>query len=107
MKYSKNRSISKKIAKTLLRLSIIIIALPIAYFLLNQNDTLYHASVYFPYKWALLFPIALFFIYVALMIEMLKNKYNKIEINGLFSVSAAILTIYLLMLYSRMFMPIG
>ncbi len=103
MKKSRQKqSISKLIAKVLLRVFLIILALSAVPLLNNKNNNqLDQMHLQFANSYAFIFPILLFVIFVVLLIVMLKHKYNKIDINWLFSLNAAFLIIYLLLLYSR------
>lgn len=103
MNYSKNHSISKKIAKSSLWISIAVLVYPIVlyYTELKQQDI---ANTFnFPNKIGLISPVLLFIIYLGLLIKMLQEKYSKTDLNLLFTLSALILSVYLIMLYSRIF----
>ncbi|WP_270089382.1 hypothetical protein [Sphingobacterium sp. SYP-B4668] len=100
---SKNHTISKVIAKILLRLFVIILALAFIPLLSDNKAQLQNTYLYFENKWVLIFPLLLFVIFVTLLFTMLKNKYTKTEVNWLFSLSTIMLSIYLLMLYSRIY----
>lgn len=100
---SKNHTISKVVAKILLRLFVIILGLAFIPLLSGNEKQLQNTYLYFENKWVLIFPILLFIIFVTLLFTMLKSKYSKIEINWLFSLSTIMLSIYLLMLYSRIY----
>lgn len=103
MKYSKNHSISKLVARTILIISIGVLAYPLIPFFIIKQQELSNVQVSFPHKWALIFPVLLFLLYVGLMIKMLQKKFQSIEMNALFSLAGLMLTFYLLMLYSRIF----
>lgn len=98
---SKNHTISKIVAKTVLRLLILILAFSI-YLYFSKNNNL-NNSVYFTNAWALIFPIVLFIIVVILMILMLKKKYVHSDINWLFVLSTLFFIVYLILLYSRIY----
>lgn len=103
MNYSKNRSISKKIAKSTLWISMVAILAPIILYYSQYKDKGLHPAIEFPNKIGMIAPLVLFFIYIALLISALKNKFERSDLNLLFSLSAVILSFYLILLYSRIF----
>jgi len=103
MNYSKNHSISKKLAKSTLWISLAAILSPILFYYTQYKDTGIKSVVEFPNKLGIVAPIILFLVYLCLLISMLKQKFEKTDINILFSFSALILSFYLILLYSRIF----
>lgn len=100
---SKNHTISKILAKALLRLILIILIIGIVFTFNKDAKLLHNISLYFPQKWAIFAPILLFAIYIILMFTMLKEKYQRTDINWLFNLSGIFLIIYLLLLYTRIY----
>ncbi len=86
---AKNHTISKIIAKTLLRLFIILLAFASYPLFLGQEakSKLNQISLAFTNKIALIAPILLFCFIIGLMIAVLKHKYNRIDLNWLFSLA--------------------
>lgn len=97
---AKNRTISKIVAKTFLRLLVITLAYSIFLYFSDKNMTM---SLHFANQWMLIFPLLLFIIVFGLLIIVLKNKYETIEMNWLFSLASAFFCIYLILLYSRIY----
>ena len=102
-KTSKNHTISKIVAKAILRFILIVLLLGIAFSFSKDANLLEKVSLFFPHKWAIFAPITLFVIFLLLMFIMLREKYRKTDINWLFSLSGAFLLFYLIMLYSRIY----
>jgi len=100
---SKNHTISKIVAKAILRFILVILILGIAFTFSKDANLLNKISLFFPHKWAIFAPITLFLIFLVLMVLMLREKYKKTDINWLFSLSGAFLLFYLIMLYSRIY----
>jgi len=100
MMNAKNRTTSKIVAKTFLRLLMIVLAFSI--FLVYTQEKM-DVSLYFANQWMLIFPILLFLVVLVLLILVLRNKYAVNELNWLFSLSAAFFCIYLIMLYTRIY----
>lgn len=103
MSTSKNHTISKIVAKALLRLVLIILVLGIVFAYSKDANLLKNITLFFPHKWAIFAPISLFIVFVILMFMMLKEKYGRMDLNWLFSLSGFFLIVYLLMLYSRIY----
>jgi flagellar biosynthesis protein FliQ len=106
MKFSaKNHTISKIIAKTLLRLFIILLAFASYPLFLGKeaNSKLGQINLAFTNKVALIAPILLFCFIIGLMIAVLKHKYNRIDLNWLFSLATIFGILYLILLYSRIY----
>ena len=100
---TKNHTISKIIAKAILRLILIVIILGIVFTFTKDAKLLDNISLFFPQKWAIFAPVLLFAIFIVLMFIMLKEKYQRIDINLLFNLSGIFLLIYLLLLYARIY----
>lgn len=99
MSLSKNHTISKIIAKAVLRITVILIAFPvIVYF---TNPEIMSQRIFFPHRWSVVFPILLLLIFVALLIPVLREKYTKIEYNWLFSLTGIFVCLYLVLFYIR------
>lgn len=99
MSLSKNHTISKIVAKAILRLTVIIMAAPIIIYFTDSGAM--NSSVSFPSAWSLLFPILLLLTFVTLLIAVLKNKYMRIDLNWLMSLSGGFTCLYLIMFYAR------
>ncbi|MDM1295581.1 hypothetical protein HX021_14920 [Sphingobacterium sp. N143] len=106
---AKNHTISKIIAKTLLRLFIILLAFATYPLFKGQEATtkINQISLAFTNKVALIAPILLFCFIVGLMIAMLKHKYNRIDLNWLFSLATIFGILYLILLYARIYPAIA
>ena len=100
---SKNHTISKIVAKAILRIVMIILIIGIAYSFSKDANLLKNISLYFPHKWAIFAPISLFIIFIILMLMMLREKYKRTDFNWLFSLAGGFLVIYLMMLFSRIY----
>ena len=100
---SKNHTISKIVAKAILRLVMIILIVGIAFSFSKDANLLENISLNFPNKWAIFAPISLFLIFIILMFMMLKEKYRRIDLNWLFSLCGGFLLIYLILFYSRIY----
>ena len=81
MNYSKNHSISKKLAKSTLWISLAAILSPILFYYTQYKDTGIKSVVEFPNKLGIVAPIILFLVYLGLLISMLKQKFEKTDIN--------------------------
>lgn len=99
MSLSKNHTISKMIAKAVLRITVILIAFPIIVYFTNPE--VMAQRVFFPHRWAVVFPILLLLVFVALLITVLRDKYTKIEYNWFFSLTGIFVCIYLVSFYVR------
>lgn len=102
MNASKNHTTSKFAAKAILRLILILMLAPIFFYISQDKEDLL-GNVVFPNKIALFAPIMLLFIFVALLILVLKNKYQKIDLNWLFVLNGLFLILYLILLFTRIF----
>lgn len=100
---SKNHTISKIVAKAILRIVMIILIIGIAYSFSKDANLLKNISLYFPHKWAIFAPISLFIIFIILMVIMLREKYKRTDINWLFSLAGGFLFVYLMMLFSKIY----
>ncbi|MEN5234841.1 hypothetical protein [Sphingobacterium faecium] len=102
---SKNHTISKIVAKLLLRIFVLLLALASVPILSNKGaqSSLDPKHVAFPNEMAIVAPALLFTIFVVLLVVMLKNKYLRVDINWQFSLCTVFLLIYLILLYSRIY----
>lgn len=102
---SKNHTISKIVAKSLLRIFVLLLALASVPVFSNKGtqSNLDAKHVAFPNEMAVVAPALLFIIFVVLLIVMLKNKYLRIDINWQFSLCTIFLLVYLILLYSRIY----
>ncbi len=100
---SKNHTTSKIVAKSILRLFFVLFVMLIAFYITHDDSKMSQINLYFPNKWLLLFPICLFIIFVALLILVLKNKYERTEFNWLMSLNGAFLITYVLLLFARIY----
>ncbi len=99
MSESKNHTISKIVAKAILRLTVIIIAAPIIIYFTNSNAM--KSDISFPSPWSIISPILLLLTFVALLIAVLKNKYMRIDLNWLMTLSGVFTCLYLILFYVR------
>lgn len=99
MTLSKNHTISKIVAKAVLRITIILIALPIILYFTRPEAMA--TAVSFPSAWSLAAPILLMLCFLALLILVLRDKYSSSEYNWLLVLSGVFLCLYLVMFYSR------
>ncbi len=99
MNLSKNHTISKIVAKAVLRITIILIAFPIIVYFTNTE--VMSQQVFFPHRWAVIAPVLLLLIFTALLILVLRDKYTKIEYNWLFSLTGVFVCLYLVLFYTR------
>lgn len=102
---SKNHTISKLAAKTLVRLFILLLLFAFAPAILEREtaDPLNRVFLYIENKWALLFPGLLFVSFLTLLILTLRHKYQKTDLNWMLSLNSTLLIIYVIMLYSRIY----
>ncbi|MHC8948351.1 hypothetical protein [Sphingobacterium hungaricum] len=103
MDTSKNHTISKIVAKTMLRLFILLLGFAAYLYFSIDTIVLDNMKVSFPHQWAFLFPMLLLIIEIGLLFFMLKHKYSKSDINWLFSLNSLLLNIYLILLYTRIY----
>ncbi|WDF69375.1 hypothetical protein PQ465_03080 [Sphingobacterium oryzagri] len=96
---SKNHTISKIVAKAVLRITIILIALPIIVYFTRPEAMA--TAVSFPNPWSIVAPVLLMLCFVALLIVVLRTKYQSLEYNWLFVLSGIFICLYLVMFYSR------
>ena len=106
---SKNHTISKIVAKSLLRLFLFLLVLATVPLFIKkeQGSSLQAQKIAFPNEMAMIAPGLLFTIFVILLVFMLKNKYNRIDINWQFSLCTIFLLTYLILLYTRIYPLIG
>lgn len=96
---SKNHTISKIAAKAVLRITIIVMAFPIIMYFTNRK--MMPEQISFPTKWAVVPPIMLLLLFVALLIMVLKNHYKQTDFNWLLTLNGLFLCLYLVLLYVR------
>src|SRR5690606_8167323 len=99
MSSPKNHTISKIVAKAVLRITLILIAFPIIVYFTNPE--LMSQQVFFPHQWAFIVPTLLLVVFVAFLIPVLRDRYAKIEYNWLFSLTGIFVGLYLVLLYTR------
>lgn|SRR5690606_30800411 len=99
MSLSKNHTISKIVAKAVLRITVILIAFPIILYFTNPE--MLSQRVFFPNRWAIICPILLLLVFVVLLIPVLRDKYTKMEYNWLFSLTGVFVCLYLVLFYTR------
>lgn|SRR5690606_21423088 len=102
-KLPKNHTISKIVAKAIQRIVIIVMIVGVAFAFSKDAKLLDNISVYFPHKWAIFAPISLFLTFVVLMFMVMKEKYQRMDYNWLFSLAGGFLLVYLIMLYGRIY----
>lgn len=102
---SKNHTISQFSAKLLVRLFILLLLFAFAPVVLEQEATRSYSEtfVYIENKWALVFPALLFASFLVLLILTLRHKYQKTDLNWMLSLNTALLIIYIIMVYIRLF----
>ncbi|SEL61939.1 hypothetical protein [Parapedobacter koreensis] len=105
MTSSKNHTISKFIAKLLVRLFILLLLFAFAPVILEQETIrpLGQTFVYIENKWAFIFPGLLFLSFLVLLIITLRSRYQKTDLNWMLSLNAFLLIIYVIMLYARLY----
>lgn len=96
---SKNHTISKIVAKAILRITIILIVFPVIIYFTNPE--LMSQQIFFPNRWAFIFPILLLLIFTILLIPVLREKYGRMEYNWLFSLTGIFVCLYLMLFYTR------
>lgn len=101
----KNHTTSKFIAKLLVRLFILLLLFAFAPVILEEKMArpLSETFVYIDNKWAFIFPGLLFLSFVVLLILTLSSKYQKADLNWMLSLNTALLVIYVIMLYVKLF----
>ncbi len=99
MSSSKNHTISKIVAKAMLRITIILIAFPIIVYFTNPE--VMSQRIFFPHRWAFIFPILLLLVFIAFLIPVLRATYTKTEYNWLFSLTGIFVCLYLVLFYTR------
>ena len=101
----KNHTISKFAAKLLIRLFILLLLFAFAPVVLEQETTRSFSDTFFyiENKWALIFPGLLFLSFLVLLILVLRNKYQKTDLNWMLSLNAVLLIIYVTMVYVRLY----
>lgn len=98
---SKNHTISKIVARTCVRVLVILLAFSL-YILYNYSDSA-SQTLHFQNYWSIIAPLVLFFTVITLMILTLRFKYSKTDLNWLFSFACVFFAVYLSMLYSRIY----
>ncbi len=99
MTSSKNHTISKIAAKAIVRITVILIALPIILYFTRPESMASRVS--FPNPWSLVAPLLLLLSFVALLVVVLRNKYSKMEYNWLLILSGIFVCLYLFLFYTR------
>lgn len=102
---SKNHTISQFTAKLFLRLFILLLLFAFAPIVLEKETTRSYSEtfVYIENKWALIFPVLLFISFLTLLILTLRYKYQKTDLNWMLSLNTALLIIYVVMVYVRLY----
>lgn len=102
---SKNHTISKFIAKLLVRLFMLLLLFAFAPAILESKTgrSLHSTFVYIENKWAFIFPGLLFLSFLTLLIITLRHKYQKTDLNWMLSLNTGLLIAYVVMLYVRIF----
>jgi len=102
---SKNHTISKFIAKLLVRLFMLLLLLAFAPTLLENKTSrsLGSTFVYIENKWAFIFPGLLFFCFLVLLVLTLRQKYRHTDLNWMLSLNTGLLIVYLIMLYAKLY----
>ncbi len=102
---SKNHTISKFVAKLLVRLFMLVLAFAFAPAILENKTVrpLSETVVYIQNKWAFIFPGILFLSFLTLLILTLRQKYQKADLNWMLSLNTGLLIAYVIMLYARLF----
>lgn len=98
---SKNHTISKIVAKTLVRILIIILAFSL-YLYFSKGEQM-ATTLQFANITAMIAPILLFAVVFVLLFLVVKNKFAHIDINWFFSLSCLFFIVYLILLYSRIY----
>ncbi len=99
MSLSKNHTISKIIAKAIVRITIILIALPIILYFTKPEAMA--QSLSFTTSIAIIAPVLLLLCFVILLVFVLKHKYNKMEYNWLLVLTGFFVCAYLILFYTR------
>ncbi|GHE38154.1 hypothetical protein [Sphingobacterium griseoflavum] len=95
MTSSKNHTISKIAAKAVLRIVVILIALPVILYFTHPKSMA--SQVSFTNVWSIVAPILLLLSFLVLLITVLREKYAKLEWNWLLALSGIFLCLYLIM----------
>lgn len=101
----KNHTTSKLVAKALVRLFLLVLALAFTPLFMGEQTAGSLENVYFyiTNRWALVFPALLFLIFIVLLILALRKQYSEPDINWMLSLNAGLLIVYLILLYSRIY----
>ena len=102
---SKNHTISKFVAKLLVRLFMLLLLFAFAPAILEKKTgrSLNATFVYIENKWAFIFPGMLFLSFLTLLILTLRYKYEKVDLNWMLSLNTGLLIGYLALLYIRIY----
>lgn len=102
---SKNHTISKFTVKLLVRLFILLLLFAFAPFIFEKKTVrpLGEIFLYIENKWAFIFPGLLFLSFLILLILTLRSRYQKTDLNWMLSLNTALLVIYLIMLYVKLY----
>jgi hypothetical protein len=96
---------SKFVAKLLVRLFMLLLLFAFAPVLVEKTTgrSLTDSFVYITNKWAFIFPGLLFLSFLILLVLTLRNKYRQTDLNWMLSLNTALLIIYLIMLYIKIY----
>ena len=102
---SKNHTISKFVAKLLVRLFMLLLLFAFAPAVLETKlaRPLSATFVYIQNKWAFIFPGILFLSFLTLLIITLRHKYQKTDLNWMLSLNTGLLIVYLILLYTKLY----
>ncbi len=102
---SKNHTISKFVAKLLVRLFMLLLLFAFAPAILETKMArpLSSTFVYIQNKWAFIFPGILFLSFLTLLIVTLRHKYQKTDLNWMLSLNTGLLIAYVIMLYAKLY----
>ncbi|WP_257668453.1 hypothetical protein [Parapedobacter tibetensis] len=102
---SKNHTISKFTVKLLIRLFILLLLFAFAPFILEKETVkpMEQTFLYITNKWALVFPALLFLSFLVLLFLTLRNKYQKTDLNWMLSLNTALLVMYVILVYVRLY----
>lgn len=99
MSSPKNHTISKIAAKAVLRVAVVLIAFPIIVYFTNPE--IMSQQIFFPHRWAIVFPLLLLIVFIAFLIPVLRDKYANPAYNWLFSLTGVFVCLYLVLFYTR------
>lgn len=99
----KNHTISMVVAKSILRLFFVLMVIILAFYASQDRSKLENTTVVFQNKWLIIFPVLLFLTFLGFLIAVLKNKYQRTELNWLFSLNGLFVLVYIGLLFSRIY----